>query len=112
LRRVIPVSQNSARHLEHISKKLRIGHRAQHPVKAATMSDPLTDAINTATTQPQSMSNDGVAVTNRSLADQIAAKKFLDANSNVLGIAQGQLGFPAVKICPPGAGGGHHDDYY
>ncbi len=72
--------------------------------------DPLNDAIRDAAQAPQAMSGDGITVSERSVTDMIAAKKFLDANDAVEGIASGQFGLLSILGRPPGAGGGSHGD--
>lgn len=66
--------------------------------------DPLTTAIETAATLPQSVSVDGQTVTERSLQDQIAAAKFVAAqNAIATAPAKRALPFRTMKIVPPGA---------
>ncbi len=66
------------------------------------MSDEITDQIASNALQPQSMSVDGQTVTEHSLQDQIAAAKFLQAQT----AAQGSnCGLRFSKIVPPGATG-------
>ena len=81
---------------------------------SATMAtdDATINAIEDAITTPQSVSADGVNVANRSLADQIAAKKFIDANNAVQDISSGAAMFGRVKVRPPGAQGGGRYGYY
>lgn len=70
--------------------------------------DPLTTAIESNATSPQTVSSDGTSVTNNQLSEQIEAKKFLDANAALAGIANGTAWFPRMRMVPPGARGGHH----
>ena len=72
--------------------------------------DSVTDAITANVTSPQTMSADGISVTNNQLSEQIAATKFLDANAGVQALANGGCWFPGVLIVPPGAGGTKIDD--
>ena len=72
--------------------------------------DPVSDAITSNATSPQSMSADGISVTNNPISEQIAAKKFLDANAGLQALANGGCWFPGVIIVPPGAGGTRVDD--
>ena len=69
------------------------------------MADSITPAIVVNATSPQSMSGDGVSVTNTSINDQIAAKKFLDANDALANIAAGGSFFGQVRMVPPSARG-------
>lgn len=70
------------------------------------MADAITTSIEAnATSGVQSQSADGVSETKRSLTDQIAAKKYLDANANVSAIEAGTHFFSRVRMVPPGAGG-------
>lgn len=74
------------------------------------MSDAVTDAITTNVTSPNSVSADGVSVVNNRITDQIAGKKFLDANNALAGIAAGTSFFARTRMIPPGARGGQAVD--
>lgn len=66
--------------------------------------DPLTTAIETAATLPQSVSVDGQTVNERSLPDQIAAAKFVAAQNAIAAApTKRALPFRTMKIVPPGA---------
>jgi hypothetical protein len=69
------------------------------------MPDAITTQVATDALKPQSVSNDGVTVSRRSLADQVVAAKFVAANDALDKIAAGTHFFAAVRIVPPGAGG-------
>ena len=62
----------------------------------------LSDQIAADAIKPQSMSGDGVSVSNRSLADQIAADKYGRANAAVASPAKA-IKTMFMKIVPPGA---------
>lgn len=64
------------------------------------MPDDLTDEIAAAAQRPQSTSVDGEALTERSIADQIAADRYLRAQEAAR-LNHGGLRFS--KIVPPGA---------
>ena len=74
------------------------------------MSDALSDAITTNATSPNSVSADGVTVVNNRIPEQIAGKKYLDANSALTGIAAGTSFFARTRMIPPGARGGQTVD--
>jgi len=63
------------------------------------MPDPV-DPIEEALTEPQSASGDGQSINNRSLADMIAADKYL-ANKR----ARSGTGFKITQLTPPGGAG-------
>ena len=73
------------------------------------MSDELAAAIEADALKPQSVSADGVSISRRSTSDQIAAKKFSDANSAIDSIAAGTHFMGRVRMVPPGAGGTNAD---
>ena len=74
------------------------------------MSDALSDAITTTATSPNSVTADGVTVVNNRIPEQIAGKKFLDANSALSGIAAGTSFFARSRMIPPSARGGSSTD--
>jgi hypothetical protein len=62
----------------------------------------LSDKIDADAAKPQSFSADGISVANRSLADQIAADKYGQANAAAASPAKA-LKTMFLKIVPPGA---------
>ena len=78
------------------------------------MSDANTDAINANITSPNVVSADGVSVTNNQISEQIAGKKFIDANSLLSAISGGSVPNPfvGVKVRAPSARGGCDDSYW
>lgn len=66
--------------------------------------DSLTTSIETAATDPQSVSVDGQTVTERSLQDQIAAARFVAGQKAVADApAKRALPFRSMRLVPPGA---------
>ena len=74
------------------------------------VTDPIDDALTAAASTPQAMSGDGLSVTNRSISDLIALKKFEAANQLADEIASGQSQLLSIIGRPPGAGGSHLED--
>ena len=65
----------------------------------------LTPQIITNASSPNSMSGDGVSVTNNQISEQIAADKYLKANSALSGFCSGATTFARVRMVPPSARG-------
>lgn len=61
----------------------------------------LSDQIAVDATKPQSMSGDGISVSNRSLPDQIEADKYARANAAAASMPSAVRGM-FLKIVPPG----------
>ena len=76
------------------------------------MSDAVTSAITTNITSPNSVSNDGVSVTNNRISEQVAGAKYLDGQNLLQSIADGTAAAPFVgfRMRPPGARGGLPSD--
>ena len=65
----------------------------------------LTQQIISNATSPNSMSGDGVSVTNNQISEQIAADKYLKANDALSGLVNGTKSFARVRMVPPSARG-------
>ena len=63
----------------------------------------LSDKITTDAEKAQSVTNDGVSVTQRSLADQIAADKYLRGVAALDDSTNKNLGLRITQLVPPGA---------
>lgn len=64
------------------------------------MSAEITDAIESNATGPKQVAADGVTVTQHSIADQIAAAKYVGATNAA---ANAPFGMKRARLVPPGA---------
>ncbi len=74
------------------------------------MSNESADQIAASSLKAQSVTNDGVTVSRRTMADEIAGRKFADANNALDQLVAGTHDFYRVRMNFPGAGGSNATD--